>query len=63
MMFYLSKFDFVLFFSRLATVGQGFRKMEELYGLEARLSLYNTNGESDNHARYEWLMISKKLLH
>ena len=61
MMFYLSKFDFV-FFSRLAPVGEGFRKMEELYGLEARLSLYNTNGESDNHARYEWIIITRKLL-
>jgi len=36
--------------SRLAPVGEGFRRMEELYGLEARLSLYNTNGVSDNHA-------------
>ena len=26
--------------------------MEELYGVDARLSLYNTNGESDHHARY-----------
>jgi len=36
--------------SRLAPVGEGFRKMEELYGLDARLSLYRTNGETDNHA-------------
>lgn len=36
--------------SRLAPVGEGFRKMEEVYGLDARLSLYNTNGESDHHA-------------
>jgi len=36
--------------SRLAPVGEGFRKMEELYGVDARLSLYNTNGESDHHA-------------
>ena len=40
----------VIFF-RLAPVGEGFRKMEELYGLDARLSLYRTNGETDNHAR------------
>ena len=38
-------------FARLAPVGEGFRKMEEVYGLDARLSLYNTNGESDHHAR------------
>jgi len=36
--------------SRLAPVGEAFRKMEELYGVDARLSLYNTNGKSDHHA-------------
>ena len=44
---------------RLSPVGEGFRRMEELYGLEARLSLYNTNGVSDNHARYESIKITK----
>jgi len=36
--------------SRLAPVGEGFRKMEEFYGVDARLSLYRTHGESDHHA-------------
>ena len=58
-MYYQSKFDCLLFFHRLAPVGEGFRRMEELYGLEARLSLYNTNGVSDNHARYESIKITK----
>ena len=37
--------------TRLAPVGEGFRRMEELYGVDARYSLYTTNGESDHHAR------------
>ena len=37
---------------RLAPVGEGFRRMEELYGVDARLSLYRTNGKTDHHARY-----------
>ena len=49
-----------LCFTRLAPVGEGFRRMEELYGLDARLSLYKTNGESDHHARYELMKIIMK---
>ena len=38
-----------IFCFRMAPVGEAFKKMEELYGAQARIGLYEP---SDHHSRY-----------